>query len=344
MQNSIPIYVINLKRNPERKLFIQRQLDAFGLDYQFVDAVDKYDLESPEYRTHIAHSLGINEANLEYKYSKLVHTKTNKAFRSEGLGRIACLLSHVKTHNLILENHHHVACVVEDDAVLLPTFPSLLADIKEPTWDILMLSSHSKTIRKALENMNGLYKRVVTIASYNYLVLARCREATDDIHQQMIKLLGFPTHLYPTQSQAVMKILEEFTHGYKKIIKRYNPKQHLFWLLTPKAPKKSAQVYKELIAYTAIQLGGVPYEHNRQLISDYHYIAEPAEKPASTMAYLVSQKGAEQWRAKAVAHNTLQIDGIPWPLHAETQVRLRLLTLPCVISSHAYAKYPVRQI
>ena len=345
MQKSIPIYIINLKRNPERKLFIQRQLDAFGLDYQFVDAIDKYDLESSEYRAHIACALGMNETNLEYKYSLIRTSKINKTRKSERLGRIACLLSHVKTHNLLLSNNDDIACVIEDDAVLLPTFPSVLTDITEASWDILMLSSHSKTIRKTLENMNGLYKRIIKITSYNYLVLAKCRSnRTYDIHKNITELLNFPSHLYPIQSQAVIKILEEFIHEYKKMIKSFNPKQHLFWLLSPTSPPKSAKVYEELIAYTGNQLGGVACEHNRQAIGDYHYIAEPAEKPALTTAYLINQKGAKEWRAKAIARNTLQIDNIPWPLHTENQICLRLLTLPCVITSHAYAKYSVRQI
>ena len=122
MKISVPIYVINLKRNPERRLFIQRQLDALNLNYQFVDAVDKFDLESSEYRARISRILGIDEANLRYKYSKF-----DKKYRLKGLGHIACLLSHIKTYNLILENNDDIACILEDDAVLLPTFPAILS-------------------------------------------------------------------------------------------------------------------------------------------------------------------------------------------------------------------------
>ena len=88
-----PTYVINLKRNPERKLFIQRQLDAFNLNYQLVDAIDKYDLESPKYRFQTAQSLGMDESNLEYKYAQITQSsKGHKGYNSEGLGRLACLL------------------------------------------------------------------------------------------------------------------------------------------------------------------------------------------------------------------------------------------------------------
>ena len=42
----LPIYIISLKRTPERRLYMQRQLDALNLNYQFVEAIDKYDLYS----------------------------------------------------------------------------------------------------------------------------------------------------------------------------------------------------------------------------------------------------------------------------------------------------------
>ena len=64
MATSPPIYVINLKRNPERRLNIQRQLDALSLNYQFIDAIDKFDLQSSQYRSRISRMLGINKAIL----------------------------------------------------------------------------------------------------------------------------------------------------------------------------------------------------------------------------------------------------------------------------------------
>lgn len=37
---TIPIYVINLKRSPQRRETIAREFDALGLDYRFIDAID----------------------------------------------------------------------------------------------------------------------------------------------------------------------------------------------------------------------------------------------------------------------------------------------------------------
>ncbi len=81
MANFPPIYVINLKRNPERRLHIQRQLNALSLECEFVDVddIDKYEMKSKAYRMHIAQSLGIDELLLENKYAAIIdHAKTEK--------------------------------------------------------------------------------------------------------------------------------------------------------------------------------------------------------------------------------------------------------------------------
>ena len=128
-----PIYIINLRRTPERKLYMQRQLDAFGLDYQFIDAIDRFELHSKEYRAQTAHQTGIAEAQMEHLYN-------NHKF---GEGALACKLSHIKAYNLIIQHKVPLACVLEDDGYLRPAFPKILNRpelFQEPSWDILMLS------------------------------------------------------------------------------------------------------------------------------------------------------------------------------------------------------------
>ena len=60
-----PIYVISLKRTPERRLHIQRQLNALNLDYSIVDAIDKHDLGFPQYQAEVADLLGIDKTIIE---------------------------------------------------------------------------------------------------------------------------------------------------------------------------------------------------------------------------------------------------------------------------------------
>ena len=133
--NPYPIYVISLKRTPERRLYIQRQLDALNLNYQFVDAIDKRDLKSPQYRAEIADLLGIDRTIVEKRNTHYFYD------------HFACALSHVKVYNLMAKHNDSAACILEDDARIAADFPEILRATMKTSWDILMLSSQSKTIR-----------------------------------------------------------------------------------------------------------------------------------------------------------------------------------------------------
>ena len=95
--NQIPIYIISLKRTPERRLYMQRQLDSLGLDYQWIDAVDAYDFNDTE----------------------LIGVDLKDQCQPSAM---ACLLSHIKFYDLIIKNKHPMACVLEDDAPITAYF------------------------------------------------------------------------------------------------------------------------------------------------------------------------------------------------------------------------------
>ena len=105
---------------------MQRQLDSFGLDYQWIEAVDAYDFSDTEL-------MGVDR---EDKYQPTA---------------MGCLLSHVKFYDRMIENNHPMACVLEDDVQLLPTFPDILnyEKLSKEDWNILLLA-HSSMITKHL--------------------------------------------------------------------------------------------------------------------------------------------------------------------------------------------------
>ena len=152
-----PIYIINLKRTPERKLYMQRQLDAFNLSYQFVDAVDKHLLQSEEYRTTIANQLGIDKFTIQNNPS----------------ASTAIRLSHIKVYNLMIKNNIPVACVLEDDAFLLPSFPKILNVAQRVSWDVLMLTHSSRLISGLNPGQLSPYRFFRKFIHYrkNYLTL-----------------------------------------------------------------------------------------------------------------------------------------------------------------------------
>ena len=147
-----PIYIINLKRTPERKLHMQRQLDALNLNYRFVEATDKYNLNFKAYRAEVANRLDIDETDMELLYSK---SGTN--------GTLACLLSHIKAQNLVIKDNIRYTCILEDDVYILPTFPNILTVAEQVSWDVLMLSSRTLYIRRIMRQLYdskflGLYR------------------------------------------------------------------------------------------------------------------------------------------------------------------------------------------
>ena len=157
-----PIYIINLKRTPERRLNMQRQLDAFGLNYQFIDAIDKLELHSKEYRTQTAHQIGIDESQMEHLYNK----------PGIGKGELAGKLSHIKAYNLMIRNETPLACILEDDGYLRPAFPKILNNLKpfrEPSWDILMLSHITRNADDLLSSLKNLFRDVLLCRFYKLI-------------------------------------------------------------------------------------------------------------------------------------------------------------------------------
>ena len=132
MQN-IPIYIISLRRTPERRLHIQRQLDAYNLKYQVIEAVDAHNFQEAELKV----------LDIE-----------NPDQAGNRLSALGCLLSHVKFYDQVIQNNHKIACVLEDDARLLPSFPDVLNSekLQQKKWGILLLAHQSDIVTDLLKS------------------------------------------------------------------------------------------------------------------------------------------------------------------------------------------------
>ena len=132
---TIPIYIISLRRTPERRLQIQRQLDAHNLKYQVIDAVDAYNFRESELKV----------LDIENPY---------QAGNINRLGALGCLLSHIKFYDQVIQNNHKIACVLEDDAQLLPSFPDILNSekLQQKKWEILLLAHQSEIVADLLDS------------------------------------------------------------------------------------------------------------------------------------------------------------------------------------------------
>ena len=94
---------------------------------------------------------------------------------------------------------------------------------------------------------------------------------------------------------------------------------------------------------TAIELGMFPKEPDPKLITEHHCIAKPRGEIVSTTAYLVRQSAIAKWKQELLSENSLAVDQIPWRLYKDGQVKLRIISPPCVTAKYNYLRYTMRR-
>ncbi|MDC9591625.1 glycosyltransferase family 25 protein [Xenorhabdus sp. XENO-10] len=103
------IFVINLAKDTERRESIKKQAETFGLQIQFIDAVNGKDLSD-------------NDIN-----------QLCKDFHGNGmtLGVLGCSLSHLKIYEKIINDNLDMALILEDDAKLNKAVSSVYSLIEK---------------------------------------------------------------------------------------------------------------------------------------------------------------------------------------------------------------------
>ena len=300
-----PIYVINLKRNPERRLHIQRQLDALGLKYEFVevDNINKHEIESEAHRMRIAQSLGIDQSLIENKYAAIIdHAKTrqNEKWKNDNLGSLAIALSHIKIYDLMVRDGIGCACILEDDATLLPTFPEVLRIAPQFEWDMLFLVSQpiefsflgylgqTRLMRYLLFFRKFTKCLLSSLFRLNNFNTSKQRTYPAE---RLLEVYGINSHLYPRQSERISQICREYYTEFEEIIKAIMPdKPHLVWTKFRHYRQRYSEFYPALVIHTAIQFGAFPETSSLQPLTEHHCIAKPKYPPLSATGYLVNQK------------------------------------------------------
>lgn len=119
----IPIYVISLATDAARRARMAAQFDRLGLAYRFFDGVDGRALPA---------------AALE----AAAPPRRRRYWSHLTAGEIGCALSHLAVIRAIAAAPDPFALVLEDDVVLEPHLPRLLADLaaKPPVFDLMWLS------------------------------------------------------------------------------------------------------------------------------------------------------------------------------------------------------------
>lgn len=135
INNSIPIFIINLKRRLDRKASMEHKLKNLGItNYAFIEAIDALELSEEDIKTH---------------YDK-------KDYKELSLPEIACALSHIKVYNKILENNINYAIILEDDANPNIEFKKFITNFNiknDYDFDFLLLGYYSSN-----QSFNGKLK------------------------------------------------------------------------------------------------------------------------------------------------------------------------------------------
>lgn len=103
--NRVKIYVVSLKRAVVRRQAISRQLEAMGLPFELIDAVDAKEID-PEV---LENAIDMNS---------MYHLHRRKLSEYE----ICCTLSHRLIYGKIVKSDQFGAIILEDDAILKPEF------------------------------------------------------------------------------------------------------------------------------------------------------------------------------------------------------------------------------
>ncbi|XP_022902450.2 glycosyltransferase 25 family member [Onthophagus taurus] len=120
------IYMINLRRRPERRKRMMHCFDELGLDVSVLDAVD---------------GKALNETALK-RISFLPNYSDPYHKRPMTFGEIGCFLSHYQIWKEIVENNYQSVLVLEDDIRFEPFFRpkviNLMQELKElGNWDLV---------------------------------------------------------------------------------------------------------------------------------------------------------------------------------------------------------------
>ncbi len=179
-QSKIPIYLINLKRSPERKQKMDDQFIQLGLNYQWIVGVDGKHLCKEQKK----------------KYSKRL-TLLNHS-REMVANEIGCAYSHFATYKEIIANNHSHALILEDDGILDKDLIPVLNKVIESGVEFDMLNLKTDVEQKSIQKINDTHQ-LTALMGYANRLSAYC------ISLETAKL--FVKNFFPIRYLA-----DDFTH------------------------------------------------------------------------------------------------------------------------------------
>lgn len=197
LNNKLHIFVINLKRRPDRKALIETRLNNLGIqNFEIIEAVDGKEL--PEDLSEVYNEDSAIQIQRRLKKSE-----------------IACALSHLKIAKKIIDENLDYAIILEDDAELTLQFKHFVKDfdIEPNKFDFLILGSFSSNqfFNGKLKTKESPYK-LIEKESITYLDNIEFNVGNITIHKthyptQKIDFIH-GTHAYMLSNSGAKKLLE----------------------------------------------------------------------------------------------------------------------------------------
>ncbi|KAG8038300.1 hypothetical protein G9C98_006627 [Cotesia typhae] len=154
------IYMINLRRRPERRVRMHRCFDELGIESETIDAVDGKQLNE---------SVLLNSGvRMMPEYADPYHKRPMK------MGEIGCFLSHFNIWNDVIDNNYDKVMVLEDDVRFEPFFRNKVnfilkeLDRLKINWDLVYLG-RKRMQERGEEYVDG--SDYLVYAGYSYWTL-----------------------------------------------------------------------------------------------------------------------------------------------------------------------------
>lgn len=158
------IYMINLKRRPDRRIRMKKCLRMQGVNFTLFDAVDSKSLNSTYLR-----KMGID-----------MLPGYVDPYRERGLtrGEIGCFLSHFTIWNEVREKEYSSVMILEDDVRFEPGFARRIIDLMERIkmaempWDLIYVGRKrlQRVVEPPVENVEGLVEPDYSYWTIGYLL------------------------------------------------------------------------------------------------------------------------------------------------------------------------------
>lgn len=164
------VFIINLKKDIERRKHIETLCAQYQLNYEFVDAVNGFELDAKV----------VQEITSVQESIKLIG-------RELSVGEIGCTLSHLKIYKHILSKKIDYALVLEDDAAFDQKLSLFLKSFQglEKEWDILLLGYYSCSNHAFFD-----LKREYVLSINNKYEMAELKEMACGTHGYLISNKG----------------------------------------------------------------------------------------------------------------------------------------------------------